>query len=296
MRKGLFAAVAVALVVGLSASDALARGGRGGGGGGRGAGGGRSFDGGGRSFDAGRGGDVGRSFDGARAGDAGRANNIGAQGNRGIDKSTVNNFRNQTANGQIGQGRAAEARTNFGQNRPFTNGWYANHPGAWRFGRPGVNAWGIATLAGAGAWIGAAGYGGYGTTDSALTSDDGSDDADDDAADTSASDEMPLGVFSLAASNQTEANALIQLALSRSGELHGTYLDLLTDQEQLIQGNVDKKTQAATFNLGPNGKVAFETTLATLTQPKGPITLRFENGSKRDYTLTRFDEQPAAAK
>src|SRR4029079_7532642 len=129
----------------------------------------------------------------------------GTQGNRGIDRSTADAFRNQNGAGRNGQARAAETRNNFaGQNHPFTNGWYGNHPGAWGFGRPGFNAWGIATLAGAGAWIGAAGYGAYdtgygayGTGDSVVTSDDGSDDSDDDADDTATTgDELPLGVFS----------------------------------------------------------------------------------------------------
>ena len=104
---------------------------------------------------------------------------------------------------------------------------------------------------------------------------------------------LPLGVFSIAPEGQHEASALVQLAISKAGQVRGTYYDLLTDHDQPIRGAVNKKTQQVAFTFGENGKVTFETSLANLTQPTGAIAAHFENGKTSTWTLARYAKEPS---
>jgi hypothetical protein len=80
---------------------------------------------------------------------------------------------------------------------------------------------------------------------------------------------MPFGVFTLAPENQTEATAMLQLAVSKQGVLRGTYDDLLSDVDHPIRGSVDRTTQHVAWTFG-DGKVAFQTALGVLTEPLRP--------------------------
>ncbi len=104
---------------------------------------------------------------------------------------------------------------------------------------------------------------------------------------------LPLGVFSLAPEGQHEASAMVQLAVSKAGQVRGTYYDLLTDHDQPIRGAVNKKTQQVAFTFGDNGKVTFETSLANLTQQTGAIAAHFENGKTSTWTLARYAKEPS---
>lgn len=104
---------------------------------------------------------------------------------------------------------------------------------------------------------------------------------------------LPLGVFTLAPRDQTEASAILQLAIAHDGALRGTYYDLLNDQDFKVRGAVDKKTQKVAFRLGEQGKVLFETSLANLTHATGGIALHYENGDSRHWTLARYAKEPS---
>jgi hypothetical protein len=104
---------------------------------------------------------------------------------------------------------------------------------------------------------------------------------------------MPLGVFSLAPENQTEATALLQLALGKDGVLRGTYHDLLGNADHPIRGSVDKATHRVAWTFGPHGKVTFQTALAALTEPSGPVSVHYENGQARQWELARYEQEPS---
>lgn len=244
-------------------------------------------------------------------------------------------------------------------NRPFSHGWYGRHGGAWGYGWGGWgwgNPWAVSTFGATAAWLGLeaaepyyGNYGTYGAGPNYLTSDETTesdttepetDDAVEESADenadnsesttdeteenTSAQNEttlapitpeqvasakqlitegkndppkdtsfLPLGVFSIAPEGQDEASALVQLAVSKAGQVRGTYYDLLTDHDQPIRGAVNKKTQQVAFTFGENGKVTFETSLANLTQPTGSVAAHFENGRTTSYTLARYAKEPS---
>jgi hypothetical protein len=184
------------------------------------------------------------------------------------------------------QNKASQLKTNFTTaNQPFTPAWYANHPQAWRYRYPHADAWAVARFGTAAAWLGLA------ATDNVYTSEETTaEDASDDGQADEQGEFLPLGVFALAPPSEKNASVLVELAVSKEGEVRGNYYDVLSGQEQPIQGRLDKQTQKATFTAGSGGKVTFETTLASLTKPTGSVTLRFENGQTRKWALARFDD------
>ena len=195
--------------------------------------------------------------------------------------------------------KTSQLKTNYtGKYQPFSQAWYANHPRAWQAANPNINAWGVATLGAAGAWLGINAL----TNDTVYTAQADSDDATDDSLTQEGETDLPaddsfltLGVFAIAPRQQTDANAIVQLAINRDGIVRGTYVDLLTNQEQSIEGAVDKQTQRVAWRVGDNDSVTFDTNLSSLTQSTGPLTVHFENGKTRDWTLARFDSDKQAA-
>lgn len=209
-------------------------------------------------------------------------------------------------------------------NRPFSRGWYGHHHGAWGAGWGWGNPWNVANWGTTAAWLGlgaaAPAWGGYGPTDTTIYDTDnellntanveanvGQNLSTEALAEQSAAaqklaeqgalnvaqDEqfMPLGVFTLAPEDQTEATAMVQLAVSKQGVLRGTYYDLLSDTDQPIQGSVDKQTQRAAWTVG--GKVTFQTALPVLTEASGPVSVHYENGQSRQWVLARYEKEPS---
>jgi hypothetical protein len=253
---------------------------------------------------------------GARPG-GGRIGNIGGAGNvragqigqniGGKLQSLSGNVAGNLKNGNL-QNKASQLKTNFAaNNQPFSASWYANHPNAWRYTHPHADAWAIATLGTAAAWLGiAATSDAYpAVTENVYTSDEADNEQSTDepanenpqqqnADQQNAGDFLPLGVFAIAPRSEKDASALVQLAVDKQGQLRGNYYDVLTGRDQPISGTLDKKTQRATFQAG-GGDVTFETTLANLTARSGSVTLRFQNGQTRQWTLARFEDRTAAA-
>lgn len=210
--------------------------------------------------------------------------------------------------------------------RPFSRGWYGRHPGAWGGGWGWGNPWRTAGWGNAAEWLGlgaatAPVWHGYGATNTTIYDTDNEDlDApearftegrnatvDELATETKGARELaakgvnepakdaaflPLGVFTLAPENQTEATALVQLALGKDGTLRGTYHDLLGNADHQIRGAVDKGTHRAAWTFGPHGKTTFQTALAVLTEPSGPVSVHYENGQTRQWVLARFEQEP----
>ena len=212
-------------------------------------------------------------------------------------------------------------------NRPFSRGWYGNHRGAWGGGWGWGNPWGVANWGTTAAWLGLGAattpvWGGYGPTNTTIYDTDNEElnvpgselptgqnlSPEALAAESAAAKElaakgttepgqdekfMPLGVFTLAPENQTEATAMLQLAVSKQGVLRGTYYDLLSDVDHPIRGSVDKKTQRVAWTFGPQGKVTFQTALGILTEPSGPVSVHYENGQTRQWVLARYEKEPS---
>jgi hypothetical protein len=246
---------------------------------------------------------------GARPGNI-RPGNLGGQIGQGIRNPggklpgiKSGNLAETLQNGNF-QNKVSQLKTNFTPaNQPFTPAWYADHPRAWQYTHPHADAWAVATFGAAATWLGiTAANGGYATDGGTVYTSDADDASEDQSGNDSPEDEqqiaaadeyLPLGVFALAPKTEKDASALVQLAVNKQGQLRGNYYDVVSGQDQPIEGTLDKKTQRAAFKVSPGGKVSFETSLASLTRDGGTITLRFENGQARQWTLARFDN-PAA--
>jgi hypothetical protein len=116
------------------------------------------------------------------------------------------------------------------------------------------------------------------------------------ASPTVAGDYLPLGVFGLAPAGAQDPSAVLQLAVSKSGEIQGNYLDVITGQDLPLSGTFNKQTQLATIKLATPASAEFEISLVSLTRTSGSARVRFENGESLDWSLVRFEVAPPANK
>lgn len=217
--------------------------------------------------------------------------------------------------------RADELRTNAqgwvnkfnAGNEPFSAGWYADHPNAWQYTHPHADAWAAASLAATTAWIGAAAYddgGDYSTTvvnEAPTYADDSTAESvppqspvaanvatNDQAAD--GGDWLSLGVYALEppAGGQKE---LMQLAVSKAGEIKGVYYNADDNLSENITGTVDRATQEATWNVVSTPELQFSASLKTLTSSTGEVNVAAPNGVQQTWFAARLQEPqtPAAA-
>ncbi|MGD9719691.1 MAG: hypothetical protein AB7O59_00560 [Pirellulales bacterium] len=197
MKKRIALVFALVATVLFAVGEAEARGGRGG-----------ARPGGGRpGGNFSRGPNVGSSFGNSNFGTAkpsdgaihnGAANQVGKQfGTQQFGKAPASLFgqKLQTngvqANGaqsHVGaaQNRASQLQANFSSRiEPFSPAWYAGHPQAWGYAHPHADAWAVASLGAAAAWLG---WPAYAAEDSTVyTADDGT--TDESTTDESTTDE-----------------------------------------------------------------------------------------------------------
>ena len=192
-----------------------------------------------------------------------------------------------------------------GADRPFTNEWYAGHPGAWRYRYLAGGLWGWAGIDTVNSWLGWTTYDGNNTAapeaNQASVPTIGQSPvlaANVGTAEPAASDEnkpagdwLPLGVFALE-SPTAGGEQLVQLALRRDGTLEGVAYSKATNESSNLAGEVDRETNKAYWKVDANQKVAFEAPLKTLTSGKGPVEVTLADGEKETWTSARL-KQPA---
>jgi hypothetical protein len=105
---------------------------------------------------------------------------------------------------------------------------------------------------------------------------------------------MPLGMFGIAPPGQDEIKVTLQLAITKSGAVGGTYMNSDGHVVLDITGAVDKKTQRVAWKVG-DGKdaVTMVTGMSDLNQDKGTILLFFSDGASESWTMTRMDQDTA---
>ena len=102
---------------------------------------------------------------------------------------------------------------------------------------------------------------------------------------------LPLGVFSIAPEGETEATALLHLAVSKEGVVRGTYHDLKTDKDENIRGAVDKQDHSIAWTIGNQGNTIFHTWLEDLTEQSGPVTEKTADGQVKLLTIAHYTEE-----
>lgn len=103
---------------------------------------------------------------------------------------------------------------------------------------------------------------------------------------------MPLGIFALTQGGQAEANAVVQLAVSKDGVIAGTYYNAATDVTRPIKGTVDKGTQRAawTFADGKNQEIVMEAGIYNLTQDQAEMLVHFGKKTTQQWTMVRLKD------
>ncbi|MCC9607255.1 hypothetical protein LOC68_13715 [Blastopirellula sp. JC732] len=195
--------------------------------------------------------------------------------------------------------------------KPFSPAWYAGHPNAWQYKYPHADAWAAASFGALAGWIvgSAATPTTYVYSDSyyypeGATVEDQTAYATQQAADASqlastanevGADDgeqwMPLGVYAIVDSpDATSSKMLLQLAVSKSGGIAGTYYHALTGNSQPVHGAVDLKTQQVAWQIGDNQSVTFQTDLDSLTKDQTPVLIHYASGQTEKVEMVRMPD------
>lgn len=110
------------------------------------------------------------------------------------------------------------------------------------------------------------------------------------AAEAEAAEWLPLGTFAVATSREdVDPTRVVQLAVSKSGIVAGTFYNPDTDQAQTVQGQVDKETQRVAVRIGDNENLVVETGLYNLTQDDAPLLVHFGPDHTENWLLVRLE-------
>lgn len=109
---------------------------------------------------------------------------------------------------------------------------------------------------------------------------------------TQVSNWMTLGVFTITKSTEsiTSPNMFIQLAVSKAGDIAGTYYNTTTNEVYELVGGVEPQSQRAFWKIADNPNSPFvETGIYNLTQNVTPIRVYYQNGEVKDMLLIRVE-------
>jgi hypothetical protein len=110
---------------------------------------------------------------------------------------------------------------------------------------------------------------------------------------------MPLGVFAVTPDGVADADAIVQLAVTKDGVVGGTAFDQKSGAAYNIQGIVDKRTQRTVWSYtnDRNNRLVMETSIYNLTQPEATGLVHYGPNDMRVVELVRLQEpggsQPA---
>ena len=224
---------------------------------------------------------------------------------------TDNRTTNLRTNGELAAGERGGQIYNdisqhlAGQPQPFTAAWYAQHPQAWQYTHPYADAWAVATWGAVTGWVAgvAATPVAYTYSDSVAYEESASaEEAPDEAVQASQANELaatpaptnddepwlPLGVFALVEQDASSAQMLMQLSVSKSGHIGGSYYNMFSNSSQPIGGAVNKETQEVAWSVVGNDAVVFHTDLASLTSDEADVLIHFAGGETQHWTLVRL--------
>jgi uncharacterized protein (TIGR03000 family) len=106
---------------------------------------------------------------------------------------------------------------------------------------------------------------------------------------------QPLGVFSLVQGEQSDTNAVFQLAVDKTGIIRGNYYSVLIGNTLPVHGAVDKQTQRASWVVGDQNTTVYDTGIVNLTKDESPILIHFGKDRTQQWLLVRIKESDAKA-
>lgn len=189
---------------------------------------------------------------------------------------------------------------------PFTSSWYSQHPNAWRYSHPHADAWAAASFGALTGWV----AGVASTPVSYSYSESNVYVAGNEAEATSPEQQaqeaqqlsqtttpanadeqwLPVGVYALVQGDENQSQMLMQISISKSGQISGSYYNVLSDNSQPLSGSLDKETQQVAWTVAGNQKAVFQTDLNSLTQQETPVVVRYADGAAHQMTLIRLPE------
>ncbi|MFO0947965.1 MAG: hypothetical protein U1D30_18935 [Planctomycetota bacterium] len=186
------------------------------------------------------------------------------------------------------------------ENEPFSPAWYADHPNAWRATHPHADAYAAATAATLGSWLALAAVPttttvvASGTVPAESQEEQTATDVNEiadagNAAVDSTTEWMQIGVYTLHQSPALEPTRMLQLDVSKEGQIRGTYYDLVSEDVQNLKGSVDKTSQKVAWRIGDQGNVVFESNLKALTETSSAVTVHFANGKTAKWELVQTE-------
>lgn len=107
---------------------------------------------------------------------------------------------------------------------------------------------------------------------------------------------MPLGVFALSREGISDTQAVIELAVSKTGVIAGTYHNEASGVSRPVKGTANLETQRAAIGFadGKNADLVLDTGLYNLTQEEAPGLMHFGSDQSEPVLLVRL-QQPGAA-
>jgi hypothetical protein len=107
------------------------------------------------------------------------------------------------------------------------------------------------------------------------------------------SDWKPLGVYSLTQGTETNTTVMFQLAVNKAGTIRGNYYNALTQETKPVHGAVDKKDMRASWKVGNNSSVVYDTGLANLLKPQSTCLVHLNKTQTQQWNLIKLN-QPTA--
>ena len=107
---------------------------------------------------------------------------------------------------------------------------------------------------------------------------------------------MPLGVFAVSSRADDDHPAMMmQMAVSKEGNLAGMYYNTSDDVALPIQGAVDQKTQRAAWTIGDKKNTVLETGIFNLTKEETPVLVHFGDEKTQNWMMVRLDKPESAS-
>ncbi|MGC8658318.1 MAG: hypothetical protein ACP5U1_04530 [Desulfomonilaceae bacterium] len=103
---------------------------------------------------------------------------------------------------------------------------------------------------------------------------------------------MPLGVFSLTPDVSKASSMVLQLAVSKEGNIQGTYYNAENDTTKPVKGTVDKETQRAVWTFADKNQnvVIMETGIYNLTKDETSVLAHFGKDRTEEWFMVRLKE------
>jgi hypothetical protein len=110
--------------------------------------------------------------------------------------------------------------------------------------------------------------------------------------DTANANWLPLGVFNALQPNEKTSDMMFQLAVNKDGIIRGNYFNTNDNNDQQVDGSIDKKTQRAAWVVDDKKNIIFDTGLYNLTKDETPVLVHMGKDKTEQWLLVRLKQKP----